>query len=155
MIESLGMKVTADELAAMIKKADADGSGEIELNEFIEVVVAEEKKAKDAPPGSKDAFGLASIISRKANSGPPMNWRAGASASSSRARKRLRACGCTCAPCACAPARLRLAARVLMRPVLVRPVPVADERRACALRVCVCVARAVHSFRGLDQGIQG
>ena len=75
MIEGLGMKVSESELAAMIKKADADGSGEIEFNEFVAVVQEAEKKASEAPPGSKDAVNLASIITRKANSGPPMAWR--------------------------------------------------------------------------------
>ena len=92
MVTSLGMRVKAETLAGWIKvgrasrrqahppphptpshptpsssvqEADTDLSGEIEFNEFL-VIVSKAKKGQGS---------LASLISRKANAGPPINWR--------------------------------------------------------------------------------
>ena len=98
MVESLGMQIDAKALAEMVKvrhrlelcahflretsfthtksypeshaqAEDEDGSGEIEFNEFLNIV----KKAKASGAAAKGGF--AALINRKANSGPPMKWR--------------------------------------------------------------------------------
>jgi hypothetical protein len=71
MVESLGMLVTKTELAAMIKAADADGSGEIEFNEFVQVI----ETAAAQGVAAKGGMSFSALISRRANSGPPMCWR--------------------------------------------------------------------------------
>ena len=64
MVESLGMIVSDKELAAMVKDADEDSSGEIEFPEFVAVI----QKAAAAGVAAKGGESFASLISRKANS---------------------------------------------------------------------------------------
>jgi len=70
MIESLGMVLKKEELDAMIKMADEDGSGEIEFDEFVLMMVNAATQGAETKGGQS----FASIIKKKANS-VPCNWR--------------------------------------------------------------------------------
>ena len=70
MVEGLGMALTDAELKDYIKRADADESGEIEFEEFVQVLKA--ATAEGAMAAGGESF--ATLIRRKANS-QSMKWR--------------------------------------------------------------------------------
>jgi len=67
-VERLGLATKKSDLKQMVKDDDVNGDGELDLKEFMIIV----KRLQSQPDQNK---GLASIINRKANSGPPLAWR--------------------------------------------------------------------------------
>ena len=70
MMESLGMVMKKADLDQMVKDADADGSGEIEFNEFVFSIV----KAAATGASSSSGVTISSLFSRQKNS-VKMAWR--------------------------------------------------------------------------------
>ena len=70
MVESLGMVLKPEELAAMIKDADEDGSGEIEFNEFVMIML----QAAAQGATTNDGQSFSALIQKKATS-EPCSWK--------------------------------------------------------------------------------